>query len=123
MGLLGRGNGGSGGGLAPGHSRQEQGESRAPVQLAGDGDFPGVQAHDIPAHREPEAGAAAEFLGRKKRFENVFELVGRDAAAVVLNLDAQALAAAVRRRRFRDPHRDAPGPAHGVQGIVQQVQK
>ena len=55
-------------------------------------DVAAVRAHDLVADREAEAGAVG--AGREERLEDPRQIVGADAAAVILDLDRDVRAVA-----------------------------
>src|SRR6266404_7969434 len=70
---------------------EEDRDPRPPARLALDVDPATVVGHDAVRHGEPEAGALAHVLGGEEWLEDVREGLRADAAALILDGDAQVL--------------------------------
>ena len=73
--------------------------------------------HDPIHDRQPEPGPFANRLGGKKRLENMIEMVRRDPAAVVLDLDPHDLVVVA------GAHDDRPFAFDGMCRIDEQIQE
>src|SRR5215471_10033815 len=84
-------------------------ESRAFSQRAGYVDSTLVVFHDTPCQPETQTGAVA--FGGEERTEDVRQVIGRDASAVVSNLDHRGVASPFQRDR------DASGLVDCLQSV------
>ena len=76
-----------------------------------------MAAHDVVGDAEPEPGALADALGGEERIEDALQMLGSDAAAVVLDLHRHVAVA----RLGRDP--DGAAVADRLAGVHDQVQE
>src|SRR5688500_16240830 len=86
-----------------GRRPQERHACAAPL-FAVDGHLAAVVAHDLADDGQPEPGALTALLGGEEGIEDTRQILRRDAAAVVLDLDAHAI-----------PERRAAGLGSGAQ--------
>ena len=83
-----------------------------------------MAADNLPANREPQAGASGQTFGRKKRFKDVRQIVGRNAWAGVgdLHLDIPCRTQISVRLEVR-PQRDLAVWSHRLEGIHTQIEE
>src|ERR1051325_6835184 len=93
------------------------------VRLASNVDPAAVLFHDTVANAETQPHALADIFGRKKRIENLVEVIGGDSFAIVADHN-QAFPVLV-----ETPYRNGRRPRRircaleGVQGVLQQIYK
>src|SRR2546429_41117 len=100
--------------------RKLDGEARARGRGVLDRHAPLVSLDDADAEAEPEPGAFADRLGGEEGVEDPTEVLGRDAGAVVLDHDRDAVLAV---RRAHAQHAVAPVRAERVSRIREQVEE
>ncbi|GCC49493.1 hypothetical protein chiPu_0033965, partial [Chiloscyllium punctatum] len=71
-----------------------------------------MQAHDVLHQVEAEAGAASARMQPAERLQDLLALVGRNAVAIVADLD---------QARRRDPNQDRAAPPSVVDGVLYQI--
>ncbi|MDQ1637077.1 MAG: hypothetical protein QOF62_416, partial [Pyrinomonadaceae bacterium] len=83
-------------------SRQRNAKSRAPARRAFHADVARMLLNDPVRHRETEASAGANSLGRVKRIVNLGDILGRYAQTRIGDLNDQRM---IVRRNRRNPDR------------------
>ena len=113
--------------------RKVDGEPRAKAGLAVGEDEPARLLDEAVDRRKPEPGALALLLGGEERLEDLAQVLGRDAAAVVLDHERGIIArghdvgaAMLEIARDRDPaggDRDPPAPIAAITDRVARVDR
>ena len=99
-------------------ARQLQVESRAILLALRSPEMPAERLDDVAAERKTQAGAGR--LSGEECFEDLCNLPGRDADAVVADVEQHVLAAE-RRRADRNAAMSAPRRAQGLDRVSEQV--
>src|SRR5579872_586194 len=111
-------------------ARQKDTKDRAAIRLAVDKHIAAGLLDDSVDHREPEAGAFADFLGREKGFENLIAHVARDAVAGILHFDKYivglhqrlfSIGGAFIGRHIPRPQGNASAVRHGVARVHDKI--